>query len=73
MALCELGLQWSAALHDGLAWAAFATYGTRRRSDFQPGFELQLLEEAEDILKAWAGGHARQPAANDDRGGLSLT
>jgi hypothetical protein len=49
-----LGLQWSAALHDGLAWAAFATYGTRRRAEFQPGFELQLLEEAEGILKAWA-------------------
>jgi hypothetical protein len=30
-----LGLQWSAAMHDGLAWAAFATYGTRRRADFQ--------------------------------------
>jgi hypothetical protein len=27
-----LGLQWSAAMHDGLAWAAFATYGTRRRA-----------------------------------------
>jgi hypothetical protein len=49
-----LGLQWSAAMHDGLAWAAFATYGTRRRADFQPGFELQLLEESEGILKAWA-------------------
>jgi hypothetical protein len=27
---------------------------TRRRADFQPGFELQLLEESEGILKAWA-------------------
>lgn len=50
-----LGLQWAAAMQDGLAWAAFATYGTGRRAEFQPGFELELLEEAEGILKAWAG------------------
>ena len=42
-------------MQDGLAWAAFATYGTGRRAGFQPGFELELLEEAEGILKAWAG------------------
>ena len=39
-------------MQDGLAWAAFATYGTGRRAGFQPGFELELLEEAEGILKS---------------------
>jgi 3-methyladenine DNA glycosylase Tag len=50
----QLGLQWSTALHDEMAWAAFATYGTQRILALSPKFALQLLEESEGKSKAWA-------------------
>lgn len=49
-----VGLQWSAAMHDELAWAVFATYGTQRIAALAPNLALQLLEESEGKLKAWA-------------------
>ncbi len=50
----QLGLQWSTALHDEMAWAAFATYGTQQILALSPKFALQLLEEPEGTSKAWA-------------------
>jgi hypothetical protein len=50
----KVGLQWSTVMHDGLAWAAFATYGTQRIAALSPKLALQLLEESEGKLKAWA-------------------
>jgi hypothetical protein len=50
----RLGLQWPAALHDEMAWAAFAAYGTQRIVALPPKFALQLLDEPEGKSKAWA-------------------
>ena len=41
-------------MHDEMAWAAFATYGTPRIVALSPKFALQLLEESEGKSKAWA-------------------
>ena len=50
----QLALQWPAALHDEMAWAAFATYGTQQILALSPKFALQLPEEPEGKSKAWA-------------------
>jgi hypothetical protein len=65
----QLGLQWSTALHDQMAQAAFATYGTQRIVALSPKFALQLLEESEGKSKGMgrAGAGVRRPARHRGR------